>query len=121
MQLHRRIAERKAAAYGDRSAEIATELAMHFERGREYRRAIHYCGQAGQYAFVQRRANSEALLHLEKGRALLTHLPDSPDRATQELQILTPLSLVLMLTKGYSTTAVRVFENRDFLRERHFS
>ena len=112
VQVHRRIAERKAAAYGGRSAEIAAELAMHFEHGRAYQQAIHYCTQAGQHAFVQHQANEEALLHLEKGRELLVHLPDSPARAEQELQLLPVLSLLLMLTKGYGTPEVEASNAR---------
>ena len=112
IRLHQRIGEREEAGYGEHASTRAAALAMHFERGREYRRAIHYCNQAGQHAFVQRRANYEALLHLEKGRELLTHLPDSPDRAKQELQLLTTLSLVLMLTKGYGTPEVEATNAR---------
>jgi hypothetical protein len=46
VQLHRRIAARKETAYGERTREIAAELAMHFERGREYAKAEHYRQQA---------------------------------------------------------------------------
>src|SRR5262249_43558767 len=40
--LHRRIGERQEQAYGAEAKEIAAELAVHFERGREYRKAIQY-------------------------------------------------------------------------------
>jgi predicted ATPase/DNA-binding winged helix-turn-helix (wHTH) protein len=40
VELHRRIGERLEQAYGDRTREIATELAVHFEQGREYRKAV---------------------------------------------------------------------------------
>lgn len=42
IQLHKRIGERKEAGYGERAGEIAAELAVHFERGRDYQRAVHY-------------------------------------------------------------------------------
>ncbi len=41
-RLHQRIGEREEAAYGDRAGERAAELAVHFEQGREYRKAIQY-------------------------------------------------------------------------------
>src|SRR5262249_59643996 len=41
-QLHRQISARLAQAYGERAREVAAELAMHFERGRDYQRAVHY-------------------------------------------------------------------------------
>ena len=49
-RLHRQIGEREEQAYGDRAREIAAELAVHFERGRDYRRAIQYLQQAGENA-----------------------------------------------------------------------
>ena len=36
IRLHRQIGEREEQAYGERAREIAAELAVHFERGREY-------------------------------------------------------------------------------------
>src|SRR5207245_7601034 len=45
-RLHRQIGEREEQAYGERAREIAAELAVHFERGREYRKAIQYLGRA---------------------------------------------------------------------------
>src|SRR5262245_42649629 len=36
VRLHRFIGERKEAGYGDRGGEIAGELALHFEEGRDY-------------------------------------------------------------------------------------
>ena len=41
-QWHLRIGERKEAGFGDRAPEIAAELAVHFEQGRDFRRAIRY-------------------------------------------------------------------------------
>jgi predicted ATPase len=41
-QLHRRVGECKESAYRPGAIEIAAELAIHFEQGRDYRRAIQY-------------------------------------------------------------------------------
>src|SRR4029453_11547719 len=40
VQLHRRIGERGEEVYGERVREIAAELSMHFERGRDYKQAV---------------------------------------------------------------------------------
>ena len=71
-------------AYGHRVGEVAIELAVHFERGRDYRRTVHYLRQAGERAF-RRCANREAIRLLTKGLASLATLPDTPERAQQEL------------------------------------
>ena len=41
-RLHRRVGEALEAAYGSRRLEIAPRLAVHFERGRDDERAVHY-------------------------------------------------------------------------------
>ena len=105
VQLHRRIAERKAAAYGDRSAEIAPELAMHCERGRAYQQAIHYLGLAGETA-VRRNAHQEAIELLRRGLALVTLLPDAAERSQVELLLRTALGAAFMVSKGYSAPEV---------------
>ena len=47
---HLRIGERKDAAWGPRAGEIAAELAVHFEQGRDVPRALRYLQQAGENA-----------------------------------------------------------------------
>lgn len=86
VRLHRLIAERAEKAYGDRASEIAAELAVHFERGREFQRAIHYHRQAAKKA-IQRCANREALVHVQSALALLRTFPNTADRAQEEFSI----------------------------------
>ncbi|MGH7965267.1 MAG: AAA family ATPase, partial [Candidatus Binatia bacterium] len=83
-RVHLGIGLREEVGYGERSTEIAAELAVHFERGRDYLRAIHYHQQAGEKA-LQHSANTEAIAHFTKGLELLKPLPDTPQRAQQEL------------------------------------
>lgn len=47
-RLHRLIGERTEAAYGDQAKEIAAELALHFEQGRDYRKAVRYLAASGR-------------------------------------------------------------------------
>jgi hypothetical protein len=35
--------ERLEAGYGERTRDLAAELAVHFEQGQEYHRAVHFC------------------------------------------------------------------------------
>ena len=58
--LHSRIGEREEQAYGDRARDIAAELAVHFERGRDYCKAVQYLQQAGENA-LRRSAHREAI------------------------------------------------------------
>jgi predicted ATPase len=104
-RLHRRIGERLEEVYGNRAGEIAAELAVHFEQGREYRRAIHYLQQAAQNV-LQRSANRETIQHLTRALELLKTLPDTPERAQQELMLQIALGAPLIATKGYSAPEV---------------
>src|SRR5581483_152829 len=103
-RLHRRIGARGAEGYGERVKEIAVELAVHFERGRDYRQAARYLEQAGENA-MQRSAHVEAIRHLTKALQLLKTLPDTSERARQELTLQTALGVPLVATKGYAAPA----------------
>src|SRR5262245_48373114 len=48
--LHRQLGARQEQGYGARAAEIATELAVHFERGRDAERAVKYLRLAAENA-----------------------------------------------------------------------
>lgn len=113
VRLHQQIGEREEAAYGDQASEIAAELAVHFEQGRDYRRAIQYLGQAAQKA-LQRSAYREAIGYLTKGLGLLATLPDTPERAQQELVMRITLGSALIATKGYAAPEVE----KTYLRAR---
>jgi predicted ATPase len=112
-QLHRRVGEWKAGVYGKRAREIAAELAVHFERGQDYGRAVQYYRQAAQNA-LQRSAPREAIDHLTKGLELLQALPDTPERRQQELTLQLTLGAPLVMTKGYAAPEVE----RTFARAR---
>src|SRR5262249_47685589 len=100
-RLHRVIGERTEVAYGSQAREMAAELAVHFERGRDTPRAIHYLHQAGENA-TRLSAHQEASSLLSKGLELLTTLPDTPERDQQELPLRLALTDVLFILKGYT-------------------
>ncbi len=105
LQLHRRIGERQEAGYQERTGGIAAELAVHFEQGRDYRRAVQYLWQAAENA-LRRCAYQEAINHLIKGLALLKTLPDTFARTQQELTLQVTLGAALITTKGYAAPEV---------------
>ena len=104
-RFHRRIGERQERSYGRRVGEIAAELAVHFDEGRDYARAAQYRCRAAQNA-LQRSAHREAIDHLMKGLQLLERLPDTPQRTQQELTLQILLGVPLTATKGYAAPEV---------------
>ena len=98
-RLHRRIGERLETGLGERTAEAATELAMHFERGRDPQRAIRYLRAAADVA-TQRSAAREAVAHLSRALELLRAQPNTPERAEQEVALQIALGGPLMAIKG---------------------
>src|SRR5262249_13659494 len=91
--------ERVEQSYGEQAKEIAAELAMHFERGREYDKAIQYLQQAGLNA-EERSAYPEAHSLFLKGIELLQALPGSTQHVQQELSLQISLGWMLQVTKG---------------------
>jgi tetratricopeptide (TPR) repeat protein len=104
-QWHLRIGERKEVAYGQRAGEIAAELALHFEQGRDYRKAVHYLQQARENA-ARRSAYQEVINHFTTGLELLKTLADTPERVQQELTLQLALGDALVAVKGYTVPDV---------------
>ncbi len=110
-RLHQRIGSRLESAYGKRAATIAAELAVHFDQGRDPRRAVQYLEQAARNA-LQRSAYSEAGRHLTRGQELLETLPEGRRRLRQELELSLLLGQVLMTTKGWGVEGVELIYHR---------
>ena len=81
---------------------MAGELALHFERGQDARRAVQYQQYAAEQA-LSRSAYTEALAHCQQGLDLLATLPESPERAAQELTLRLALSIALVPTQGHTS------------------
>jgi len=114
IHLHRRIGEWAERAYGTSIEEHAAELAMHFERGHDYGRAVRYLMQAGQNA-LRRSAHPEAIRLLTKGLELLMTLPETPERVQHELALQATLGTTLTVTKGYASPEVQHAHERAFV------
>jgi tetratricopeptide (TPR) repeat protein len=83
---HRRLAEGLESLRSPVEAEMSGEIALHFEEGHEYERAVHYLTLAAQNA-TRRYAHSQSVAILEHARTLLTKLAAERERAL-ELQML---------------------------------
>ena len=99
--LHQRIGERTEAAYGKQASEVAAELAVRFERGQDYRKAVQYHGQAAQNA-LHRGALHETMAHATTSGSLLQRLAATPERHQQELTLQMALGASLQATQGYA-------------------
>ena len=103
--LHLRTAERLERGYGARAGEIAGELAVHFELGRDFERAARYRRQAGEHALHQH-AYGEAADHATRALDSLRTLPDSRERTEEELALQVTLGTALTATQGYAAPEV---------------
>jgi DNA-binding winged helix-turn-helix (wHTH) protein/predicted ATPase len=104
-QIHHRIAERGVVIYGDRTREIANELAMHFEQSRDWPRALEYLLLASENA-AARSAHHEAIDLANRGLNALKLLPETAEEAKKEMKLRMILSASLMAVKGFASAEV---------------
>ena len=104
-QYHQRIAQVLEARFPELCETQPELLAQHYTEAGLMAQAVPYWQRAGQRA-IERSANVEAVAHLTKGLELLVTLPDTPERAQQELGLQTTLGPALMATKGYAAPEV---------------
>lgn len=117
-QIEQRVGVSGEAIYGDRVGEIASELAMHFEEGRDWPRAVKYLRMAAENA-IARSAHFEAGDLARRGLDVLGTLPETPERDQQELAVRMLLGASLMATRGFASAEVEeVFERAKELCDR---
>jgi serine/threonine protein kinase/tetratricopeptide (TPR) repeat protein len=73
VMLHRQAGDQLLAHYGQRAPQIATQLALHFERGRDFPRAVEFLVHAGDHA-TKLYANAEAAEHYTRALSLTEKL-----------------------------------------------
>ena len=100
-RLHQAAGECLESAYGPRTAEVASELAAHFERSRDVDRAIRYHEEAAHRA-GSRNANEEAIAHLRRALTLLATLPATRERDQRELRLQAAIGPPLTAVRGWS-------------------
>jgi predicted ATPase len=84
-QLHRQAGEILEAHYGDRSGRVASQLAVHFQRGRSFDRAFRYMVWAGDNSALVY-ATAEAAEHYSNALELVSRLP-TPDQTAANIAV----------------------------------
>ncbi|PWT79281.1 MAG: hypothetical protein C5B58_13940 [Acidobacteria bacterium] len=102
-QLHRRIAIREETGYGERTGEVAAELADHYRRANDKEKAVRYFHLAGQRA-VERAAMVEAERHFASALELVTELPEDVERDRRELELQLAVGPTLIAVKGWAAS-----------------
>ena len=111
--LHERTAQAIEVLYTDKLEDHYSELAHHYQRSANADKAVEYPGLAGQQA-VQKAANEEAVNLLVAALEALGRLPDTAERAQQELTLHLSLWPAFMATKGRAAMEVK----RAYVRAR---
>lgn len=93
------VAETLLAYYGEQSAAVASEVALLLEAARDFARAAGYFLVAAQDA-ARIFAYQEAVLLARRGLDLVKTLPDTPERAQQEIMLQITLGGLLIVTLG---------------------
>ena len=99
---HRKIAEVLEKNFPDTVETQPELLAHHCSEAGLNEQAVGYWHQAGKLA-TQRSAHFEAINHLTKGLEVLMTLPDTLERARQELNVQITLGPALMAVKGFAS------------------
>jgi predicted ATPase len=87
--------------HGEKSTNLAAELALLFEVGRDQERAAEHYHLAAENA-ARIFAHREAVALARRGLALLEVLPDTPERAHRELPLQMTLGIQLQVVHGYA-------------------
>jgi tetratricopeptide (TPR) repeat protein len=117
-RLHQRVGEGLETAWGGRTAEVASELAAHFERSRDVDRAVRYRAEAAAQA-RSRSAYREARLHLEAALELARAQPETAERRAREIALLQDFGITLFAINGYGDEdGARAFVRMRELAER---
>ncbi|MGB3716162.1 MAG: tetratricopeptide repeat protein, partial [Candidatus Promineifilaceae bacterium] len=114
--LHEDVGNALEELYGDRAIDkvvIAPQLAWHFREAGIAEKAIYYLHKAGEQA-SHVSAYQEGITHLARGLELLTTLPDSPERALQELALQLALGIAWQGVTGARSSEVKQANTRAY-------
>jgi class 3 adenylate cyclase/predicted ATPase len=102
---HQRIAQVLATKFPETTETQPELVAHHYTEAGLTEQSIAYWYKAGQRA-IERSAHVEAISHLRQGLDLLQTLPETPERAQQELPLHIALGVSLLTTKGVAAPEV---------------
>jgi predicted ATPase len=103
--LHERMAQGIESLFHSKLEDHYSELAHHYSRSGNTQKAVEYLHLAGQQA-VQHSAHTEAITHLNSALAVLRTLPDTLERAQQELTLQLTLRAPFAITQGHASPEV---------------
>jgi DNA-binding SARP family transcriptional activator/predicted ATPase len=103
--LHRRIARAMEAVHVANLDSVSQQVARQYEAAGEKEKAIAYYQRAGQVA-QQIYANADAIQLYANGLTLLAALPDTVERAEQELTVQCQLAIAHRNSKGYAAAEI---------------
>jgi predicted ATPase len=125
--LHERTGLALESMFAEQLEDHLDDLARHYSRSDNLIKAVEYLERAGRQA-AQRSAHEEGAESLSSALELLKRLPESSERDRRELSLLTTLSPVLMVSKGWvapetESVCVRAYElsQRSGTALQHFS
>jgi tetratricopeptide (TPR) repeat protein len=100
--LHERTGQAIEMLYQDRIDDRLSEVAYHYSRSADTRKAVEYLFRAGNQA-TSRSGFRQAIVQLSAALELLPRLPDDAERARTELAIQSRLLPSIGSTKGWAT------------------
>jgi class 3 adenylate cyclase/predicted ATPase len=115
-QHHQRIAQTLESHFAETVSTQPELLAHHYTEAGLTAQAIPYWQAAGQRA-LQRYANEEAATHATRGLELLTTLPDTPQRAKQELSLQILAGAALAVVHGPHSVEHNYARARELARQ----
>ena len=103
-RIHQRIGRRLEGGWGDRADEVASELAVHFERGGDPVRALRYLETVATQCTV-RGAHREAVAALRRAIDGVPSLPDAAERDGRLMYLNLRLGASLLVAEDYADPA----------------
>ncbi|MBI3756397.1 MAG: hypothetical protein HY267_00320 [Deltaproteobacteria bacterium] len=109
--LHEQTAQAIETLFHSKLEDHYSELAHHYSRSGNAAKAVEYLSLAGQQA-ARQSAHADAITHLTTALELLNTLPDTRERAQQELRLHLTLGMPLMVTRSVSSPEVQATYTR---------
>ncbi len=105
VRFHAQVARQLESLYGRQVNEVASEVALHFERGGDTDRAAHYHYYAGENA-LRRSAAREAIDHFDNAVRLVGKMSPTVQRRERELALQVARAAPLAMVHGYGAPIV---------------
>jgi class 3 adenylate cyclase/tetratricopeptide (TPR) repeat protein len=105
-QIHADIAATLKRDFPELAENQPEVLAHHYQEAGNHQLAIRCWFESGQRA-LSRSANVEAIANFRKALQLLNALPETPERAKQEIDIQLALGISLIAVQGYAAAETR--------------